>query len=67
MDDDDCRETDNSEGEKVMAESHEIRIRLTKKLKRMLKYVGFHPPSVYITCQKYASRAVLWVSKRIWI
>ncbi len=39
MDDDDCRETDNSEGEKMMGESHEIRIRLTKKLKRMLKYV----------------------------
>jgi hypothetical protein len=41
MDDDDCRETDNSEGEKMMGESHEIRMRLTKKLKRMLKYVGF--------------------------
>jgi hypothetical protein len=52
MDDDDCRETDSSEVEKMMGESHEIRIRLTKKLKRMLKYVGFHPPSVYITCQK---------------
>ncbi len=41
MDDDDCLETDNNEGEKVMGESHEIRIRLTKKMKRMLKYVGF--------------------------
>jgi hypothetical protein len=40
MDDDDCRETDKSEGEKMTGESHEIRIRLTKKLKRMLKYVG---------------------------
>ena len=71
MDDDDCRETDNSEGEKLMSESHEIRIRLTKKLKRMLKYVGFHPSSVYITYLKYAPKAVCceaaFASMRIWI
>jgi hypothetical protein len=57
-------------GEKVMGEYHEIRTRLTKKLKRMLKYVGFHhPPYVYIACQKPREQCCgsTLVSMRVWI